>query len=74
MDLSDQVDDRCWRSHLRARDYSAWFRHVIKDPELAALTARIEEANGLSPRESRARIKQAILSLYAAPHPVPRHS
>lgn len=61
------VDDRTWEHHLRSGEYSAWFRDVIKDDELAEETARVEADPGLTPAESRKLIANAISRLYTAP-------
>jgi len=61
------LDDAAWERHLRRNDYSAWFRDVIKDDELARSAKEIEDNRALQPRESRDRICQLVLSRYAAP-------
>jgi hydroxymethylpyrimidine pyrophosphatase-like HAD family hydrolase len=65
--IADGVDDETWAHHLRAGDYSRWFRDVIKDPELAEEAAAVERQEGLSPADSRARIREAIEKRYTAP-------
>ena len=40
--IAQEVDDATWEHHLRAKDYSAWFRYVIKDEDLAGEAAQIE--------------------------------
>ncbi|MCB8839893.1 HAD-IIB family hydrolase [Aurantimonas sp. VKM B-3413] len=67
LDMAAQVDDATWDHHLRAGDYSGWFRHVIKDEDLALETARIEGDRTLSPQESRRRVRKAVWRRYAAP-------
>jgi HAD superfamily hydrolase (TIGR01484 family) len=61
------VDDRTWEHHLRRGDYSAWFRHVIKDDTLAREVAEIEVDESLDAHESRRRIGEAVTSRYTAP-------
>jgi HAD superfamily hydrolase (TIGR01484 family) len=61
------VDDATWLHHLRRGDYSAWFRHQIKDEQLAAAAERVEHDPGLSPAESRRLIADAITRAYTAP-------
>jgi hypothetical protein len=56
-----------WEHHLRAGDYSAWFRDIIKDKSLAREAGEAEQDRGLGARQSRARIKAAILQRYTAP-------
>jgi hypothetical protein len=63
---AEGVDDETWRHHLRAGDYSRWFREAIKDPELAAEAEAIETAGDLDAAESRARIRAAIEKRYTA--------
>lgn len=67
IDVSDTVDDATWLHHLRAGDYAAWFRHVIRDEELARETDGIARDRELSAAESRRRIRRAIWHRYAAP-------
>jgi hydroxymethylpyrimidine pyrophosphatase-like HAD family hydrolase len=61
-----RLDDETWEHHLRAHDYSAWFRNVIKDEELAREAENIEANPNLKPHESRADISRMVLSRYAA--------
>ena len=49
------------------RDYSRWFREVIKDDDLAREVESIEKDAQLTPRESRARIRSAIEQRYTLP-------
>jgi hypothetical protein len=65
--LAQDVDDATWEHHLRAKDYSAWVRHVIKDGKLAGEVAQIEADLSLDPHESRHRVSQAVSRRYAAP-------
>jgi hypothetical protein len=65
--LAEGVDDETWLHHLRGKDYSRWFREVIKDEELAAEAALVEEDASLPPRESRTLIKAAIERRYTLP-------
>lgn len=58
------VDDRTWEHHLRAGDYSRWFREAIKDDQLANDTAKIEGDGTLDARESRRRVAEAISKYY----------
>ncbi|NDV88575.1 HAD-IIB family hydrolase [Aurantimonas aggregata] len=67
VDIAAEVDDPVWEHHLRAGDYSAWFRHVIRDEDLALEAKRVEEDRTLAPQESRRRIRKAIWRRYAAP-------
>nr|WP_255700101.1 HAD family hydrolase [Jiella avicenniae] len=67
LDMAGEIDDATWEHHLRAGDYSSWFRHVIKDEDLAHEAARIERDETLPPQESRRRIRKAVWRRYAAP-------
>jgi hypothetical protein len=58
------VDDETWEYHRRRGDYSRWFREAIKDEGLAGEVQRIENAPGLSPRESRARLREQVEERY----------
>ena len=63
--IAQEVDDATWEHHLRAKDYSAWFRYVIKDEDLAGEAAQIEADLTLDPHESRTRVKEAVCRRYA---------
>jgi hypothetical protein len=67
LQIAEEVGDAVWEHHLRANDYSAWFRHVIRDEELAREVAEIENDRGLDPRKSRRRIGKAVSRRYVAP-------
>ncbi|HKX32900.1 MAG TPA: HAD family hydrolase [Blastocatellia bacterium] len=64
LQLADGVDDETWLHHLRQREYSRWFRQVIKDDHLADEAARVEEKPGLSAGESRQQIRLMIEKRY----------
>jgi HAD superfamily hydrolase (TIGR01484 family) len=65
--IGEGVDDGTWLHHLRAGEYSRWFRDAIKDDDLAAEAAAIEADRSLSARESRRRIKEIVERRYTAP-------
>ncbi|HEY8520666.1 MAG TPA: HAD-IIB family hydrolase [Gammaproteobacteria bacterium] len=67
LQIAEGVDEGTWEHHRRRGDYSAWFRDVIKDPELADEAAAIEADDALGPRESRERIAEAVSRRYTAP-------
>jgi len=50
--------------HLRKEDYSEWFKSRIKDPDLADAVKEIEKDNGISPEESRKRIREKVEERY----------
>jgi HAD superfamily hydrolase (TIGR01484 family) len=61
------VDDRTWEHHLRAGDYSRWFRDVIKNDQLAEEAHAVEADDTVDAKASRDRIADAINRLYTAP-------
>jgi HAD superfamily hydrolase (TIGR01484 family) len=65
--IGDGVDDETWLHHQRQGDYSRWIRDIIKDEDLAAEVAAVEEDQSASPKEARERIRAAIEQRYAAP-------
>jgi hydroxymethylpyrimidine pyrophosphatase-like HAD family hydrolase/energy-coupling factor transporter ATP-binding protein EcfA2 len=64
VELAEGVDEATWAHHLTAGDYSAWMRHMIKDPELADEIAAIE-ASGSAPAESRRQVLERLRARYA---------
>jgi len=67
LQMAAGVDDRTWLHHLRGGEYSRWFRNAIKDEDLAAEATAVESDETLSPKDSRACIKQMIERRYTAP-------
>jgi HAD superfamily hydrolase (TIGR01484 family) len=65
--ISEGIDDETWLFHLKRSDYSTWISHALRDQELADEIAQIEKDDSLSARESRNRIKNAILQRYTVP-------
>ena len=65
--LADGVDDDTWEFHLRAGEYSQWFRNNVKDPELADATETIERDPRLGAQASRALIRGEIEKRYTLP-------
>jgi hypothetical protein len=65
--IAEGIDDETWMHHLRAGDYSRWFRDKIKDEGLAAEAENIERDRALGPRESRRHIVDAVTRRYTAP-------
>lgn len=66
MQIAEGVDDRTWLHHLRAGDYSKWFREYIKDPELAGEMAEIERNGDCDAKRSRDKVRSAIDRRYTA--------
>ncbi|TIO54579.1 MAG: HAD-IIB family hydrolase [Mesorhizobium sp.] len=69
--MAEGVDDKTWEYHLRAGDYSKWFRQQIRDKELARETAEAEKDKRLSPEQSRKRVLEAVRRRYTAPASAP---
>ena len=67
LQLADGVDDETWMFHLRQGDYSQWFRRRIKDAGLAEEAEQIERQSGISPKDSRAAIREAVERRYTLP-------
>ncbi|HMN81702.1 MAG TPA: HAD-IIB family hydrolase [Burkholderiaceae bacterium] len=67
LQIADGVDDETWEFHRQAGDYSRWFRDVIKDAELAAEAASIEEGDQPDVAAARAAIREAVERRYTAP-------
>lgn len=67
-ELAIQINDEAWYFHLHRGDYGNWFRHVIKDDDLAAETSRIvASVESGSHINSRELIRAAIIERYAGP-------
>jgi hypothetical protein len=67
MQIAEGVDDDTWDYHLRRGDIAAWFRDVIKDDELAAAAEAVAVDTGISPEDSRARIRDEVEQRYTLP-------
>jgi energy-coupling factor transporter ATP-binding protein EcfA2 len=67
LQIGEGVDDATWEHHLRRREYSSWFRDIIKDNELATEVDEVEADRSLNPGESRRRIAEAVRRRYTAP-------
>jgi hypothetical protein len=65
--LAEGVDDDTWMHHLRAGDYSRWFRDAIKDESLAQEAAALERTGDMEPAASRAAIRGFIEKRYRLP-------
>jgi hydroxymethylpyrimidine pyrophosphatase-like HAD family hydrolase len=71
LQLGDGIDDETWTYHLSNGDYAKWFRESIKDENLAAAAERIASLSGVTPRETRKLIRQAIEQDYTLPASLP---
>jgi len=65
--MADGIDDETWDFHLRAGEYSQWFRTVVKDPELADAAEAVEKDTKLDAQASRAVIRHEIEKRYTLP-------
>lgn len=63
LQLAEGIDDETWDFHLKEGDYSRWIQQAIKDNELANLVAEVEK-RPLTPKQSRARIREIISKKY----------
>ena len=69
--IAEGIDDGTWEHHLRKGDYSDWFRNQIRDKKLAEETKEAEKDEGLSPKESRRVVLDAVRKRYTAPANAP---
>ncbi|CAN7744275.1 HAD-IIB family hydrolase [Mesorhizobium amorphae] len=69
--MAEGIDDKTWEHHLRAGDYSEWFRHQIRDKDLARETQAAEKDKTLSAKESRDLVLNAVRRRYTAPATAP---
>ena len=69
--MAEGIDDKTWEHHLRAGDYSEWFRHQIRDKDLARETVAAEKDKTLSAEESRKLVLDAVRRRYTAPATAP---
>jgi hypothetical protein len=67
LQIGDGVDDQTWQYHRERGEYSDWIRTMIKDDDLAADVAAVEEDEAITAEEGRKRIRDAIEERYAAP-------
>lgn len=64
--IAEGIDDDTWLYHLHRNDYSNWFRHSIKNSQLAKLSEEIERTESDANRSKQA-IFELIHSQYTAP-------
>ncbi len=65
--LTEGIDADTWLFHLKRGDYSRWLRDALKDADLASEVEETERDESLADRQSRERVKNAILQKYTAP-------
>ncbi|GAA3415781.1 hypothetical protein [Streptosporangium vulgare] len=56
-----------WTYHLRRGDYSRWLADSVKDEELSAEVAEVEQDPGDSVDDARKRVRELIEARYTAP-------
>jgi hypothetical protein len=67
LQLAEGLDDETWMHHLKAGDYSKWFRENIKDEDLAREAEAIEKNDKLDGSGSRREMKRLVEDRYTAP-------
>jgi hypothetical protein len=65
--LAQGLDEETWMFHLRRGDYSRWFRHAIRDSQLAEEAERVEHRDDLAPWQTRDLIRELIHARYTLP-------
>lgn len=65
--MAQGIDEATWMHHLRRGDYSRWFRHGIKDDQLADQTERVEQRADLEPWQTRQMITELVSTRYTLP-------
>ncbi|WP_440071157.1 HAD-IIB family hydrolase [Streptosporangium sp. OZ121] len=65
--IADGVDEETWTYHLRRGDYSRWLADSVKDEELSAEVAEVEQDPGDSVDDARKRVRELIEARYTAP-------
>ncbi len=69
--IAEGIDDKTWKHHLKAGDYSDWFRKQLRDDGLADEAAAIEKDKSLPLAESRTLVAEAIKRRYTGPAEAP---
>jgi HAD superfamily hydrolase (TIGR01484 family) len=67
LQMAEGIDDETWTWHLERGDYTNWFRHVIKDDDLAEAGEKIAKRKNLSPAKSRELIRDEVEKRYTLP-------
>lgn len=62
--LSAQLDENAVRAHMKAGDFSNWFRQVIRDDVLANKTHLVETEDIPQPKEAINKVTQLVKSRY----------
>jgi phosphoglycolate phosphatase (TIGR01487 family) len=69
--VAEGIDEETWLHHLRAGDFSKWFKKQLRDDEMSEEARAIEEDESLSPDETRKGIIEAVRRRYTAPDAAP---
>jgi hydroxymethylpyrimidine pyrophosphatase-like HAD family hydrolase/energy-coupling factor transporter ATP-binding protein EcfA2 len=64
LQISAEIGEESWLRHLRAGDYSAWFRNVIRDDALADRARELERDQNANASEGLALISRVIRDRY----------
>lgn len=67
LQMAEGIDDETWTWHLERGDYTNWFRHVIKDDDLADAAEKIAATKKLPPARSREKIRDEVEKRYTLP-------
>lgn len=65
--LAQGFDEETRMFHLHRGDYSRWFRHSIRDAELAEEAERIERRRDVAPSQTRQMIRELVHARYTLP-------
>ncbi len=65
--VAEGIDEETWMHHLRAGDFSTWFKKQLRDDEMAEEARAIEKDEGLSAAETRKGIIESVRRRYTAP-------
>ena len=66
LDMGDGVDEATWEFHRRRGDFSGWMQDKVKDAELAAEVAAVEQGDA-DVAAARAAVRAAVEKRYTAP-------
>jgi hypothetical protein len=66
LDMGDGVDEGTWEFHRRRGDFSGWMQDKVKDADLAAEVAAVEQGDA-DVAAARAAVRAAVEKRYTAP-------
>jgi HAD superfamily hydrolase (TIGR01484 family) len=64
LSLSSRLEDAALHEHMNARDFSNWFREVIRDDVLANKTRMVEADTALTPKDALQQISGLVQARY----------